>query len=93
MYNTATAREICDWSNTWDRGNFNYVSYTLYLKKTGEFFFVKETYNGESLILVSDISNECLDDGHGGYITCAEDFVAENASTDTYEELFGPVEE
>lgn len=93
MYNTETAKEICYWSNNWNRTDFSYLSYTLYLKKTGEFFFIKETYNGASLLLASDIADENLDDGHGGYIIDVEGFVAKNADTDTYEELFGPAEE
>lgn len=39
MYNTETATCVGTYSNGYHRGDFNYVEESLYLKKTGEFFF------------------------------------------------------
>ena len=37
-YDTDTAREVGSWENMDDAGNFDYLSETLYRKRTGEFF-------------------------------------------------------
>lgn len=39
VYDTETAKELGSWSNMADYRNFSQFSETLYLKKTGEFFY------------------------------------------------------
>lgn len=38
LYDTDTARMLGAWESTWDVRDFDYVSETLYIKRTGEYF-------------------------------------------------------
>ena len=92
MYNTDTAKRMADWYYGCP-GDFEYYEEVLYKKKTGEFFLYGE---GGPRSKYSD-SN-----GSETYGTCeiipyseeqARKWVEEHCSGDTYEEIFGEVEE
>ena len=38
VYNTESAKEVADWSNSFPVNDFNYEEQHLYRKRTGEFF-------------------------------------------------------
>ncbi len=76
MYNTDTAERICFRRDSYED---NYT--TLYRKKNGEFFFLREELNGRSRIRLPYWETEAMD------------FAEENLDGDTYEKFFGPVEE
>lgn len=82
-YDTETAKEII--SKPYHRnGNYTSEDY-LYLKKTGEFFIYHWTNHNDIWDreeYIHPISNDE-----------AKSFVAENSDADTYEEIFGKVEE
>ena len=94
MYNTETAKEVGSWDNGRYHSDFHYVGETLYKKKTGEFFIFGE--GGAA----SGYAERC-----GGNSTCfgediiplslqaAKEWVERKLDADTYEELFGEVEE
>lgn len=94
MYNTETAMEIDSYSNDYGYDDFDYVSETLYIKKTGEFFLLGD---GSAR---SIYSKSC---GNNSRIGCkliiplseeeAKEWILENCKTDTYIKLFGEVEE
>lgn len=92
-YDTETAKEICHYQNTWDTGNFNYDAYTLYLKRTGEFFFLHETYNRREILTVDQFTRVAFTNDKDEYVSFPEDFVSEYGSVEQYEELFGEVSE
>lgn len=93
-YDTETAKEICCYENTGDIGNFNYDAYTLYLKKTGEFFFLHESYGYNEILTVGQFRRKgFIDITKDEVIDCPEDFVAAYGSVEQYEELFGEVSE
>ena len=94
MYNTETAKEIGNWSNNSSYNDFSYCEETVYRKKTGEFFL-----RGEGGAM-SRYARDCSDNtsGYGRRIVPidlerAKEWVERHCSTETYEELFGTVEE
>lgn len=92
-YDTDTAVEVCSTQNMYNRCDFNYCAYTLYVKKTKEFFLYKETYNGKWIIPEKYIASLNLYDSLGDPIEDASDFVAEYGSVEQYEGSFGEVAE
>lgn len=92
-YDTETAREICSHSNGLIYNDINYLSYTLYLKKTGEFFLLREGYNKNGIVLSNEIGDMGIFDLDDRKIESVEDFVAAFSDVETYEELFGEVAE
>ena len=92
-YNTETAECVGAWDNGFSYNDFNYTGEELYRKKSGEFFLYGESgalgkyavWHGNS--------------GGGGkeIIPLSEDearqWAEEHLSADTYEEIFGEVEE
>ena len=93
-YDTDTAKEICSTNvRNLSKADFNYLCFTLFLKKTGEFFIEKETYNDLEIYLESDIENLEIHDSRGFLVCDAKDFIAEFGSVEQYEELFGEVSE
>ena len=92
MYNTETAKKMADWYYGYP-GDFDYYEERLYKKKTGEFFLFGK---GGARSKYSD------NDGFETYGSCeiipyseeqARKWVEEHCSGDTYEEIFGEVEE
>ena len=79
LYDTDTAKYIGNYEYG-NRGDFTYISETLYQKKTGEFILHSEGwFGGESIIPEHDFDVKV--------------WVATYCDVDTYIELFGPVEE
>ena len=92
-YDTNTAKEITYASNGYGVTDFNYSCETIYQKKTGEFFL-----HGEG----GPLSKYRESEGHGWCsgesivpltIEEAKEWMEKNASADTYESIFGEVEE
>lgn len=78
-YDTETAEQICYNENTPYKSDFTYNCQTLYKKKKGEFFLEIETYNN---VYLKPITEEE-----------AKDFIENYSDVETYENLFGKVEE
>lgn len=92
-YDTETAALVAGYWNGYGRGDFNFISEELYLKRTGEFFLYAE---GGPLTQYCDYS--------GGNRTYGEwiipyskeeaiEWVEKHCDSETYEKLFGDVEE
>lgn len=90
-YNTETAERIC---YIYVGDGDEYLSKSLYRKKTGEFFY----YDENCIYVIGGL----MDEGDGFHITSkitptseeeAKAFVILYGSADKYEELFGEVEE
>ena len=92
-YDTETAKEVA--CNTWGYyGDLNFVAETLYKKKTGEYFLYAE--GGANTIYATQCG--CNSWGSGWRITpltenTAKKWGEENMDGDTYENVFGAVEE
>lgn len=80
MYDTDTAKEVAE-STEYDNGN-PYLWETLYRKKTGEFFILKEWHSDCIHHAIKPVSEEE-----------AKDFAEENLDGDDYEKVFGKVDE
>ena len=93
-YNTATAKEIGTWYSETNYSDDNYYEETLYMKKTGEFFFCG--YGG-GLSPYAQTCGENQWSGGSAIIpisrTEARWWIEEHMPAETYEEVFGPVEE
>lgn len=93
LYNTETATELGTYWNGYPQGDFSYVSETLYVKKTGEYFLHCE--GGPLTEYAKYVGrNKCF----GAYIYPyaekeAKEWAAEKLTADEYEKLFGEVEE
>ena len=92
-YDTETAKLIGEYWNGYGRGDFSYLSEELYLKKTGEFFLYAE---GGALTSYSvSVANGSTMGEH--IIPYSKDeaieWIERHCDAETYEELFGDVEE
>lgn len=92
-YDTETAKEVA--CNSWGYyGDLNFVAETLYKKRTGEYFMYAE--GGANTIYATQCG--CNSWGSGWRITPftenqAKKWGEENMDGDTYEDVFGAVEE
>lgn len=92
-YDTETAKEVA--FKAWGYcGDLNYVAETLYKKKTGEYFLY--AVGGANTIYATQYGNNSW--GSGERITPftenqAKKWGEANMDGDTYEEVFGAVEE
>ena len=93
-YDTDTAQEIGHWSNSLSYTDFGYCEETLYRKKTGEFFLCGE---GGAMSRYATSYNDGMTGGGKRIIPIdqeeAEEWIERHCSTETYEEVFGTVEE
>lgn len=91
-YDTETAREIAQISEGRYR-DFEYWEETLYLKKTGEFFLY--CYGGAASRYGQPVGDHWTDSGKIEPLAeeDAKEWVSRNCDGDTYEGLFGEVEE
>ena len=89
MYNTETAMEIDFYCN-----DFDYISETLYIKKTGEFFLVGD---GGAKSIYSKSCGNNIRSGCQLIIPLSEEeakeWILENCKIDTYIKFFGEVDE
>lgn len=93
-YDTATAREVAEWTGDFSRRDFRWVHEILYQKRTGEYFIYGEG-GPESKYAVTY--------GDGGWqggrrivplsYEAARSWAEESLSPDDYEAEFGEVEE
>ena len=94
VYDTDTAKELGDWSNMADYGNFSQFSETLYRKKTGEFFL-----HGEGGPMTKYAVAEGSNSWRGGSRIMplsfqeAREWAEEHLSGEEYEAIFGEVVE
>lgn len=92
-YDTKTAKETATWDNNFARSNFNYYEETLYLKKTGE-YFLYGFGNAES-----KYAQRCPDGWTSGENIRplsekeAKEWAEVHCDGDTYESIFGEVQE
>lgn len=92
-YDTETATMLGDYWNGYGASDFNYVSEKMYLKKTGEYFLACE---GGPLTQYGEFSG-----GNRTYgeeiipmtLKEAKEWAVKNMDADSYEEIFGEVEE
>lgn len=88
-YDTNTAQLVCENWNGCANNDFNYMSETLYIKKTGEFFL---HYSGGALSKYAVSTGTNNWSGSEGIIPLtekeAEKFCSEYADGDTYEKYF-----
>ncbi len=83
-YDTETAKKICDTTVLYNGNNVSGWE-TLYKKKTGEFFIHFCATGWDCFNSVSYIKPITEEE--------AKEFVEENSDVETYEKLFGEVEE
>lgn len=93
MYNTETAEIIASWDNGLCGNDFNACSETMYRKKTGEFFLHGE---GGANTIYSEQNGDWRS-GSSVIIPYTEEeartWLEEKGDADTYEAIFGQVEE
>lgn len=93
-YDTATAKELGCWANTWDCGDHTYCAEHLYRKRTGEFFLCGE--GGPRSRYAKSCGNNCWSSGQDIVpltYEAAREWTEEHLSSDEYEEIFGEVTE
>ena len=92
-YDTDTAKCVADWENGYGHSDFQYMEEQLYRKRTGEFFlhgeggamtqyaesYGNEYCGGEKIIPISESE--------------AKEWAENHLDGDTYEDIFGAVEE
>lgn len=93
MYNTDTAEEIWIFDNGFFENDLRWYAETLYQKTTGEFFLYQR---GGAASPYAEYYGECR--GRGEYIEPitekqAAQWLEKHANADTYEKVFGVVEE
>lgn len=94
LYNTDTARRVGSWDNGRYGKDFNRLSESLYLKKTGEFFL-----HGEGGPLTQYAEWHGDNERSGGEriiplsIDAAKEWAEERLHADEYEAIFSQVEE
>lgn len=92
-YNTDTARLVARDSNDLGWRDYRYYIESLYRKKTGEFFLYGE---GGPASKYRVRNGDCWDTGEQIIPLTnekAREWIEQNCSVETYEELFGEVEE
>ncbi|MDD6445059.1 MAG: hypothetical protein PUF81_04360 [Lachnospiraceae bacterium] len=92
-YDTETAECMGSWENGYGHNDFKSVEESLYRKKTGEFFLYGE---GGAMSIYAESYGDTTCGGEK-IIPLTEDEAKEWAENhldgDTYEDIFGPVEE
>ena len=97
LYNTETAKEmayIINSNGTYSRNDFRWFEETLDKKKTGEFFLYGN--GGPMIRYASHIENNGRGWGEAIIpltVEEAKSYAEENYNVETYEEIFGKVEE
>lgn len=94
MYNTETAKEIGYYENNFSRRDFNWLSETLYRKKTGEFFIHGE--GGPATKYAEAVGQNSWSGGERIIpvnFEGARRWAEEKLRADEYEEIFGAVME
>ena len=94
MYDTDTAELIGEWDNGHYYNDFHYCEEALYRKRTDEYFI--HGRGGAMTKYAEYRGNNCWFDGESIVpITVAEamEWVDDHCDADTYEKLFGEVEE
>ncbi len=93
-YDTDKAKEIGSWESTWDCGSVDYMSETLYRKRTGEFFLHCER-GMRSATAYRFCDNKMASDGSEHIVLLAyeqaQGWAEENMTADEYEAVFGEV--
>lgn len=93
LYNTETAQEIGEWDNG-GFGTFNYVSETLYLKRSGEYFLYGEGGANSRYSRLCGANSWCGDEQIIPMTLEEADYWArEHLSGDEYEAAFGAIPE
>ena len=92
-YDTDTARELAEYWNGYGRSDFRWTIETLYIKKTGEYFLFGQ---GGPMTKYSESSGGLVTNGKEIFpltLKEAKEWAEENIDGDTYEKIFGEVEE
>ena len=92
VYDTATAQCVGEWSNPYNRRDFNWVEETLYRKRTGEFFIYGE--GGPRSQYAKEIGTRQWSSGERIMPLTwdeAREWAEEKLAADEYEQAFGEV--
>ena len=92
VYDTATAQCVGEWSNPYNRRDFNWVEETLYRKRTGEFFIYGE--GGPRSQYAKEVGTRQWASGERIMPLTwdeAREWAEEKLSADEYEQAFGEV--